>query len=388
MYQGINVRNVIRLLIGFCLLVTASLVVSNGCGGGGGTTPTPQPPSITAFTAAPSDFSPGDTLTLSYTVTGADSVTFAPPLQKLAQSSAGSVKMVPRHATHYVLIAYNSEGQDTATVDVGISIAIPNGLYYRGFLDSSRVSPAMSFRVTDAASAVMTKPWVHFSRIDGDGLLSADSLRPNLSGIASPAYTFGDSIGHAIIRAIVPGFDTADVNIRAQVLNSGPHGQGQYISLDDTYGTVKLIDGVPASNDVDPSYWITYANYEAATGVVVEIDDPNHNSQADDGEGVLGVIVTTIYGGKTHMGIGIGSSYASVVAAYGPPDSLHYDPTPPAAYIIKYIHLGLVLIGVPADTSIEQIEVSEFVQGAPALKPSAERISVGDRSALRAPRFR
>jgi hypothetical protein len=319
-----------------------------------------------------------DSVTLNYSVLRADSVVLT-SVGKLSTASSGSIKLSPAGGTPYTLTAYNGVGSDTTTVKVVVeiphSVTALNGQYYKGSLGSSTLTPSLKFICTDSTTQMLYKPWIHVRKLSGDGQISADSLRPDASGKATFTYLFSDTIGQATLRAFVRGFDSTDVNLRADILTPGPHGQGQYISLDDNFSTVKIVNGPPVSVDVDPVYWITYANYESTLGVVAEIDDANHNSLADDGEGVLGVIVTTIYQGKTSEGIGIGAAYHDVVSAYGQPDSLRYDPTPPAAIIIKYVHRGLIFVGVPADTSIEQIEVSEFVTASPGLKQGSGRIS-------------
>jgi hypothetical protein len=307
-----------------------------------------------------------DSVTLSYSVLRADSVVLT-SVGKLSSASSGSIKLSPVSGTTYTLTAYNGVGSDTTAVKVVVeiphSVTALNGKYYKGSLGSSTLTPSLKFVCTDSTTQMLYKPWIHLSKLTGDGQISTDSLRPDASGKATFTYLFSDTIGQATLRAFVRGFDSTDVSLRADILTPGSHGQGQYVSFDDSYRVVKILNGLPASVDVDPASWLTYANYEAALGVVVMINDLNQNSNADDAESVLGVIVTTKYQGKTKAGIGIGAAYHDVVAAYGAPDSLYYR-TADSSYLIMYLSRGLVLWGGASDTSVVQIQVSDgIVQG-------------------------
>jgi hypothetical protein len=148
--------------------------------------------------------------------------------------------------------------------------------------------------------------------------------------------------------------------VRADIFVPGPHGQGQYVRFDDKYISLRSLNGAP--NQVDhPFAGANIANYESSLGVVFWVKDPNGDGILDDNEDIFGIIATTIYPGKTTKGIGIGSSYQALRAAYGAPDTIYFDTTSPAAWYMDYGHLGLYFYGNANDTSVIQMEGYEVL---------------------------
>ncbi|PWB75852.1 hypothetical protein C3F09_01700, partial [candidate division GN15 bacterium] len=311
----------------------------------------------------------GDSTTLTYTATHTDSVILQ-SVGKLTPAAGGARVLKPTANTTYVAVAYGLYGRDTAQVSVRVEvpyqIQAPNGGFYKGTMGSSVLNPELRFRVVDFSAATLYKPWIHFSATNGDGVLSADSLQPSSTGFADLNYDFGGKLGRATITATVPGYDTMSVEVRADILTPGASGQGQYVLFSDKYGTVKILNGPPASVDVDPQYCILYANYETAKGVVVVLEDNPCDATANDNEPVQGVIVNTVYAGKTEKGIGIGSTYAQITSAYGQPDSVYIDPNPPPALTLEYWALGMIIYCGTTDSTAFEIHLTKLVGNTPA----------------------
>jgi hypothetical protein len=333
-------------------------------------------PSIQTAALSQDTIAKKDTSILTYTAIRADSITVT-SVGKLASATTGTAKLSPPQTTSYTMIAFNTVGNDT--VKFTLSVEVPahvqplNGLYYKGTIGSAGLTPALRFSCTNAAAQLLYKPWIHFST-DGDGLLSADSARPDPTGSALLDYQFSDTLGYAVITAATNGSDTARVAVRADIFVPGPHGQGQYVRFDDKYISVRSLNGAPIQID-RPFDNFVIANYEDNLGVVFWVTDANNDGLPADNDEVTGVITTTIYPGKTTKGIGIGSSYQSVVAAYGTPDSMAFDPSAPPAWYIDYRHLGLYFYGDAIDTSVIQMEGYEVLATAAANRRVADEMT-------------
>jgi len=263
-------------------------------------------------------------------------------------------------------------GDDDNPVNSGkLKRIVPiNGLYYKGVMGDTIPDTVLQFAVADKNDNHLPNQQIQLYLIEGNGDLNPKSITTDSSGKAGFPYGFTGSKGHARIRLLAPDIDTLDILLRANTLIPGPSGQGQYVLFDDTYADVKNFNGLPASVDVDPHYWIVYANYESALGVVIVIEDANQDSSAADWEEVKGVIVNTVYQGTTidSIPIGIDSSISAVRAVFPEPDTVRYDPPPPgappsdSAVYIRYLKKGLTFYGdFTADTSIFEIHLSEDV---------------------------
>ncbi len=215
-----------------------------------------------------------------------------------------------------------------------------NGLYYKGAVGLSTLTPQLVLTATDSAG-VSGSQWIQLIRVSGDGTLGADSLQTDGTGKIQPAYTFSGISGSAVIRALWPLKDTLDIFLRASVLEPGAAAQGQYLKIGDTFKTVKTFNGPPERIDIDPNQWLTYAVYENALGLVVVLDDLDQDEAASDFETVHGLIVNGVFSGEFANGIGIGSTVGAMDSAFGPADTSYLDPTPPAAWVYLYQSLGL-----------------------------------------------
>ena len=241
-----------------------------------------------------------------------------------------------------------------------------NGLYYRGSLGNSILTPQLAISATDSAG-VSANQWINLIRVTGDGALGADSLMTDANGKIAPSYTFSGVKGNAQIRALWPGKDTLDVFLRASVLEPGESAQGQFVLVGDTYKTVKALNGIPERVDVDPNFWLTYAVYETALGVVVILNDVDQNEVASDFETVQGIIVNGGFAGTFAGGLGINSTVGAMDSSFGPADTTYFDLTPPAAWVYVYRSLGITFYANQATPRrIFEIHVSRPSAPAPA----------------------
>ena len=110
----------------FALLMFVASV-SLGCSGAIGSPssqnpPAPSPPSIVSFTANPTSIQPGGSATLSWVVTGANSISIN---QGVGTVTGTSVTVSPTATTTYTLTATNSKGSQTAQTTVTVVAALP-----------------------------------------------------------------------------------------------------------------------------------------------------------------------------------------------------------------------------------------------------------------------
>ncbi len=246
-----------------------------------------------------------------------------------------------------------------------LRLVAPNGFYYKGEMSDTIPDSLLEFAVVDGNNNYIPAVQIQLEPVEGDGTLSHRSVTTDSTGYARFWYAFTGALGHAVVRLTIPT-DTVIIELRANTLIPGVHGQGQYVLFDDTYADVRHFNGDPASIDEDPSYWRVYVNYEQALGVVVIVDDSNHDETANDAEQVEGVIVNTVYSKKTPEGIGIGSPIDSVRSAYGTPDTVWlYDDGNPAnkAVAFDYNRLGMTFYCDTLDTIVEEIHLTEYVTG-------------------------
>ncbi len=251
------------------------------------------------------------------------------------------------------------------TVDAGLNSV--GGFYYKAVMGAVN---NIEFSVGSPDKVPMTGSWVHFNIIIGDGSLVNDSVQVDANGKATCQYNFDGVLGHAELQALVRNVDTTTVTLRASTLIPGVTGQGQYILMEDRYEDIKNFNGTPLSVDVDPTSWILYAVYESNLGVVFVMEDINRDSTLTDSSHVLGIIVNTVYTGKTSDSLGIGSTMGEVGAVYGGTNEV-YDPTPPPAYSYKFPSSGLTFwadtSAVFIDRVVFEIHLTENVTIAPSL---------------------
>ncbi len=344
---------------------------------------------IVTFRIAPDTLVNGDSSLVGWRTTQADSMVINQGIGKVNPTDTGKLTIYPMNTVTYRAVAYSIYGNDTIQINVRVKkpvlVRAIGGSYYRGVMGSTQLSPALKFAVAEVAGNFLDNLWIKLRLLQGDGGLSpVDSVLTNSMGSGDVSYNFSGQLGHAVISANFRNVDTVEVQLRANTLIPGIGGQGQYILFTDKLGDVKNFNGNPNSIDVDPNFFVTYANYESNLHVVFAINDANQDDMAQDSEDVLVVLLTDGYTGKTKDSIGVGSTYNEIKAVYGPPDTVEYDPAPPPALVFIYNSLGMVffadtVVGNPVDTNVTifEIHMSDFVSS-----PVSGKIA--PKSALRA----
>ena len=99
-----------KILVLFCIIVVS--VLMTGCDG--------DLPIVNIFSADPSTINPGESSTLSWDVSKADTVTITPGG---TVASSGSTPVSPVVTTTYTLIATNSAGSTTASVTITVTVS-------------------------------------------------------------------------------------------------------------------------------------------------------------------------------------------------------------------------------------------------------------------------
>lgn len=282
-----------------------------------------------------------------------------------------------------------------APIPVPALVVSVNGNYFKAVMGDTAVDRPLNFAVRDTLNHNLAGQWIFFNLLDGDGALSADSLRTNSTGITHLTYSFNGVKGSATIQYILKNKDTAEIDLRANTVIPGVDGQAQYILFTDLYTDVKNYNGIPASEDEDPTFWVNYANYELSKHVVFVINDVNQDHHPQNAEDVLAIILTLGNPSKTKDSIGIGSTYHEIKAAYGAPDSVYYDPAPPPAIAVEYKSLGMLFFidtvtGTPVDTNKAAFEIhlDDFITAPVTGKISEKNVLTATESPLNYRRFR
>lgn len=241
------------------------------------------------------------------------------------------------------------------------------GFYYKAVMGATN---NITFTLGAADKSPISGSWVQFSIILGDGTFVIDSVKTDVNGKAVCQYNFDGVLGHAEIQALVRNIDTTTVTVRANTLIPGATGQGQFILMEDRYSDIKNFNGTPIQVDPDPYSWGLYAVYESTLGVVFIMEDINRDSTLTDTSNVLGIIVNTVYTGKTKDSLCIGSTLAEVFSVYS--DSVvAFDPSPPAAYSYKYPLEGITfwvgIDGAIIDREVFEIHLIENIATSPPI---------------------
>ncbi|MFZ5979970.1 MAG: hypothetical protein ACOYVF_05005 [Candidatus Zixiibacteriota bacterium] len=368
MSKSQNMAGLKQVLFVFSLSILLTVLYS--CGGDDEPNGPDKPPVIVSFTASPSNISPDDSTLLSYVVNYADSLKSYPGDLSLDDLDSGSFYEKPTQTTVYTLVAYNSDGVDSARVTVTVaSLLILNGLYYKGEMGSDVLTPEIAMQVLGAGSQPLQDIWIKAAIIEGDGTLSADSVQPGSNDTAFLSYNFNGDLGHAVVRAWVENVDTTDLFLRAKTILPGDLFQGQYILYGDTYTTVEALNGSPDVVD-NVGGGILAVVYESTRGAVFLVGEVGAiNGQISQMDTVYYIIITSPEGGATSDGLTVGSTYPEMVAALGEPQSSYASDDYPADTILYYDSLGLLFWCNRSDTVVNQVDL---------LAPNTPLVSLGN----------
>lgn len=337
-------------------------------------------PSITTMSVSEDTVVVGDSTQVTWTAIRTDSIKLNGGA-KLTPATGSTVWTVPPVNGLLTLIAYNSYGADTVSVQMRIEVPaavqhIINRQYFKGAFGSSNQDPLIRLKVVDATANTLYKVWMKFSLLEGDGQLSAESLQTAAAGSALLTYDFSGVEGHALIRAIVPGVDTLDLTVRASTIEPGVDFQGQFIKNGDDFAVVRLFNGQELANTPDPNFWLNYVDYESQLGFVGIVADTNQDSTAQDFEPLYGVILNTIFADTSASGWGIGSLVQDLLTEYGAVVPT-LDPTPPAAYRYEWPTYGLTAYTttatLEADRTVFEVHLVEAQPTAAAKLPRLQR---------------
>ena len=345
--------------------------------------------SITEFTILPDTIVQSDSTILSWKSNQADSLIIDNGIGKVSNTDSGQVKIVPSNSQTYEAITYSIYGNDTAQTLVEVRIPSHmkpnNGTLFKGVMGTSQITPQLLIGIDDQNNNLINDIWIYLELLTGDGIISpADSVLTKQNGQADLSYEFNGLLGNALIRARYKNVDTVDLLLRSDMLNPGAGGQAQYILFTDSFSDVISFNGAPNSVDVDPNFWITYANYEFTNNVVFVINDANQDESAQENEDVLAIILTSGYTGRTKDSIGIGSTLNEIRAVYGQPDSIFFDAAEPPALGVVYGSEGLLFFidtvapgTSDTNTAAFEIHMDDFiVTPAPAEKRYNQAASI------------
>ena len=377
-------------------LVMIALLVT--CGDDEPNGPDKQLPVISSFTAQPASILILDSTVLSWQMSYADSIVITPPGQVFASADSGRLAVLPSGTTTYTATAYNQYGMGTASATVTVTVVpfrlrAKRGSYYRGVMGSSELNNPLTFFVTDSVGNPQSGKMLHFSLLDGDGTLSADSGQTDGSGEFALSHTFNGSLGTATIRAAFGDYDSTEVYLRSDLIVFGNGGQAGWVRFDDRFEDVKNFLGEPDRIDdlSNFNFRFTFAVYEENLGIVVVLYDTANTGIAYDTSGVYGVIVedsvvdlgggvmSARYEGTAANGLGIGSYYQrDIVPELGTADLIEYngdDPELPAWEITYNLNDNsrILFWGHLADSLVYQIDITEEL-GTPT--PAAARDNI------------
>jgi hypothetical protein len=186
---------------------------TTGCFSGAEHEVTPTRPDIQAFRASPSSIASGSAAILSWTVSGATSVSIAPGVGAVTGTS---VAVTPSATTTYVLSATNAGGSSTASVTLTVTGGPPAGLSYSRnpatYTVGQAITPNVPLSTGGAiASYAVSPPLPAGLALNGStGVITGTPT----SAAASAAYTVTGSNGSGstttslTIEVVLPGLPT------------------------------------------------------------------------------------------------------------------------------------------------------------------------------------
>jgi len=220
-----------KILVLFSIIVVS--VLMTGCNGG-------APPIINIFSASPSTINQGESSTLTWSVSDADTVTITPGVGTV--DSSDSIPVSPEVITVYTLTATNSAGSVTATTTVTVSSVAATGVTLDQAAMTLTAGGATGTLVATVAPANATNKSVTWSS-------SAPAVATVANGVVTPV-TAGTT---TILVATVDGGFTATCTVTVNpVVVGDSYGGGivAYIFVDgdpdyvpgETHGLIAAID--------------------------------------------------------------------------------------------------------------------------------------------------
>jgi hypothetical protein len=173
--DGYRVKSALILLISGCLGFVACGGASSLSSGKG------SQPTITSFAANPTGIAPGASTTLSWTTSGATSLTITPGTFSSA-SATGSTSVSPTVTTTYTLTATNNYGSTTSTATVTVSSAKPA-------INSFTASPASITAGSSSTLAWATTGATSISITPGTFTSTSASGSTSVSPTSTNTYT-------------------------------------------------------------------------------------------------------------------------------------------------------------------------------------------------------
>jgi phospholipase C len=253
----------LAVLVLMCIAFTGCGSINNGGGGGGGGNPTPQ--AVIAINVQPANIVQGQTATISWQVTKANTFSISPSVLPAGQTypMTGSAQVSPSQTTTYTATAVDANGLSTTTtvtVTVAASGSTPTiTLSISPAVVASGQAATITWQSTNATSVSITP-----------SILGDDQTSLALSGSAQIVPT-----AKATYTATATGAGgatattTASVSIMTVALNAAPAtvsaGQSATLSWNSANAASLSIDqgvgavsGPSGSITVDPAATTTY----------------------------------------------------------------------------------------------------------------------------------
>lgn len=197
------------------IIITGLILAIYGCGGDGPTQPPPKKiPNISLFSVSPFDIVPPDSSLATWKTSLADSIKLFPGAQKLMPLDSGQIYLKPSFPTNYWLVAYNSDGVDSASAIVTMSTLAANISAFQINPDTVVIgdSSVVSWTTNQADSIVLN---------NGVG-----RLNPTANGQVTIALQ-NSSVYRAIAFSVY-GNDTITINVSVKKPNLVAAQNGSY----------------------------------------------------------------------------------------------------------------------------------------------------------------
>jgi hypothetical protein len=159
----------------YFLLLLVGILVFAGCDG-----VTPTNPTITSFTASPANITPGDSSTLTWSVSDADTLSIN---QDIGTVTGTSMTVSPTTTTVYTLTATNSAGSVNNSVTVTVEESLgsidikssPIGAkVYLDGVDTGHITPIVLTHVSAGTHTIKLESFHCKNRIDSNIIVTAD----------------------------------------------------------------------------------------------------------------------------------------------------------------------------------------------------------------------